>query len=55
MTPSGRKCVSSLIIRRHLVLNVADQGNAHLCRVVTTKNIARELSLDLHLNLEWIN
>ena len=40
-----------LVVRWHLVLNVPDQGHAHLRRVVSAKNIAHELGLHLHLDL----
>lgn len=40
-----------LIIRRHLVLDVPDQADTHLCRVVAAQDVADKLSFDLHLNL----
>lgn len=47
--------IISLVVRWHLILNVPDQRDAHFCRVVTTKNVAHELSFDLDLDLRWIS
>lgn len=40
------------IIRRHLILDIPDERDSHLCRIVAAKHITHEVSLDLHLHLE---
>lgn len=43
---------SLFIVRRHLVVNIADQRDSHLGAVVAAKHIADEMGLDLHLYLQ---
>jgi hypothetical protein len=42
----------SLIVRRHFVLNISDQGNAHFGHVIAAQNITDEMCFDGHLYLE---
>lgn len=53
-TPSSSSSIAEqplLIVRRHLILNIAYQRDPHFSRVVAAQHIADEASLDLHLHL----
>lgn len=45
------KASTLLVIRWHLVVNVADQRYPHLSGVVASKDITDEMCLNLHVNL----
>ena len=40
-----------LIVRRHLIVDVADQRYPHLSSVVAPENITDEMCLNLHVDL----
>jgi hypothetical protein len=46
--------VSSLVIWWHLIIDEPYQRYAHLSRVVTSQNIANEMTLDLHRDLHYV-
>ena len=41
----------SLIIWRQLVFHILEKGDPHLGRLISTKNVAHEIGLNLHLYL----
>ena len=43
--------VQSLVVWRHLVLNVSDERHSHLSTVVAPESVAHKMRLDLHLQL----
>jgi hypothetical protein len=45
------QAVGLLVVRRHLVVDVAYQRYPHLGRVVASENVADEVGLDLHVHL----
>ena len=49
--PLPRHRPPSLVVRRHLVVDVADERYPHLRRVVATKHVAGEVRLHLHVHL----
>ena len=40
-----------LVVRRHLIVDVADQRYPHLSSIVTPKNITDKVCLNLHVDL----
>jgi hypothetical protein len=45
------KTLYLLVVRRHLVVNVADKSYPHLCGIIATEDITSEMCLHLHVHL----
>lgn len=46
-----KRASTLFVIRRHLIVNVAYQGYAHLRCVVASQNITDEMCFNLHVDL----
>lgn len=44
--------LGSFIIWWHLILDIPDESDSHFSGIITSQNVADELCVDLHLNLQ---